>query len=96
MVCVLVLAFVMLISKPTERASMTREVVYVVREIKVLEISGKAPYNTSLVQGQLGHDDVQDNAEEKRRQRTSLPYFCVCVERPVILPLSSTARAEFK
>ena len=57
-----------------------REEAYVVREIKVLQMSGKAPYNISFMQGQLAHDVVQNNCEEKRRQRAALPYSCVCDE----------------
>ena len=33
-----------------------REEAYVVREIKVFQMSDKAPYNISFVQGQLAHD----------------------------------------
>ena len=36
-----------------------REEAYVVREILVLQMSFKAPYNTSFMQGQLSHDVVQ-------------------------------------
>ena len=43
-----------------------REGAYVVLEIKVLQMSGKAPYNASFMQGQLAHDVIQDNGEEKR------------------------------
>ena len=71
------LVFVMLTSKPTERAcwldktvrlclhisEFEREEAYVVREIKVLQMSGKAPYNTTFMKGQLAYDVVQDNVE---------------------------------
>ena len=53
-----------------------REEAYVAREIQVLQMSGKASYNTSFML-----DIVQDNYEEKRQERASLPYSCVCDER---------------
>ena len=42
---------------------------YVVREIKVFQMSGKAPCNNSVMQSQFAHHVVQDNGEDKRRQR---------------------------
>ena len=46
----------------------------VVHEIQVFEMSGEAPYNTSFLQGQLADDIIENNGEEKWRQRTSLSY----------------------
>ena len=59
-----------------------REEAYVVREIKVLQMFGKAPYNTSFMQGQLAHDVVQDNC--------FTPAFVI--NESLILPFCSTAK----
>ena len=63
---------------------------------EVLQMSGKAPYNTSFTQGQLAHDVVQDNGEEKRRSGHPCLAPTFVLNEPLILPLRCTASSEFK
>ena len=75
----------------TERASMARqsafhiskfvrEKAYVVRKIKVIQMAGKAPYNTSFMQGQFSHAVVQDNGEKKLMKFRSI-LLCLGINR---------------